>query len=268
MQPPVGHQADGTRRNLAPGDSLVFRELVIRLDDMRADTAYFTFRQDAVEEDRAVSGGEAIAWNGYRVAVLAANTGDGLGAGLAELEVATLESLPDELARSTVAGGATQRLRIPHDVRQITLHHIGSPEPLMPDDDPAEKLRGLQSWGQAERNWWDVPYHFLIDLNGRIYEGRDYRYMGETNTSYDPRGHLLISVIGNYNRQEATPKQIDAITDLMAWATVEFGVSPDNISGHSDWAKTNCPGRHLQKYLDDGTFVDGVRQRLDEASGS
>ena len=267
-QPPVGHRADGTRRNLAPGDSLVFRELVIRLDDMRADTAYFTFRQNAVEEERAISGGDAIAWNGYRVALLAANTGEGLGAGLAELEVATLESLPVELVHSPVAGGATQRLRIPHDIRQITLHHIGSPEPLMPDDDPAEKLQGLQSWGQAERNWWDVPYHFLIDLDGRIYEGRDYRYMGETNTSYDPRGHLLISVIGNYNRQEATPEQIDAITDLMAWATVEFGVSPDAISGHSDWAKTNCPGRHLQKYLDDGTFVDGVRQRLDEASGS
>ena len=34
-------------------------------------------------------------------------------------------------------------------------------------------MRGLQSWGAAERNWWDVPYHFLLDLEGGIYEGRD-----------------------------------------------------------------------------------------------
>ncbi len=267
-QPPVGHTADAIRRNIMPGDSITFRDLEMSLVSMRDDTARFVLRQNDAVKEQTAQDGEAFVWNGFRVAVLALNSEEGLGAGLAELEVAVLSTLPDDVANSPVAGGAEQRLRIPHEIRKITLHHSGSPEPLTPDDDPVEKLRGLQSWGQQERNWWDVPYHFLIDLDGRIYEGRDYHFMGETNTSYDPGGHLLISVIGNYNQQEATPEQIDAITDLMAWASAEFGVASSEIYGHSDWANTSCPGRHLQKYLDDGTFVEGVRERLSAASGS
>ena len=41
---------------------------------------------------------------------------------------------------------------------------------LQPHDDPVQKLRGLQSWGATARNWWDVPYHYLLDLEGRVYE--------------------------------------------------------------------------------------------------
>ena len=124
------------------------------------------------------------------------------------------------------------------------------------------KLRGLQSWGASARNWWDVPYHFLIDLQGRVYEGRDWRYMGETNTTYDPSGHFLISVIGNYARQEPTPAQIEAIADLMAWAVDRFDLPLDRIGGHYDYAQTSCPGTHLRKYLEDGTFRRKVAERL------
>ena len=118
------------------------------------------------------------------------------------------------VAASERAGGAELRLRIPHRITHITLHHTGSAEPLRPDDDPVQKLRGLQSWGASDRNWWDVPYHFLIDLDGNVYEGRDWRFAGETNTTYDPAGHFLITVIGNYERQQPTPAQIAYATPI------------------------------------------------------
>ncbi|HSJ08325.1 MAG TPA: peptidoglycan recognition family protein, partial [Longimicrobiales bacterium] len=101
-----------------------------------------------------------------------------------------------------------------------------------------------------------------IDLEGRIYEGRDWRYMGETNTRYDPRGHLLISVIGNYDLQQPNAEQIEAITRMMTWAAAEFGVPPDRIHGHGDLTETSCPGLHLKPYLDDGTFRRAVTARL------
>ena len=134
-----------------------------------------------------------------------------LGAGLVALEVATVASLPSYIASSDSAGGASMRLRIPHRITHVTLHHTGDAQPLRPEDNPVTRLRGLQSWGASARNWWDVPYHYLLDLNGKVYAGRDWRFMGETNTTYDPGGHFLISVIGNYQRQEATPAQLDAI---------------------------------------------------------
>lgn len=270
-QPPLGHAADASRRNLRAGDSLVFRDLTVSVlatstavtsSGRVGDLVRLRLFRGEVHEERTVDEGAAFNWHGYHLAVVAVYGPGELGAGLVALEVATVSSLPGQVAASEVAGGAALRLRIPHRITHVTLHHTGSPEPLRPDEDPRQKLRGLQSWGASDRNWWDVPYHYLIDLGGRIYEGRDWRYMGETNTSYDPGGHFLISVIGNYERQDATPAQLEAIADLMAWALARFDLPVDRIGGHYDYADTTCPGLNLRKYLEDGTLRRMVQARL------
>src|SRR5687768_11318128 len=269
-QPALGHAADATRRNLEAGDSLAFRDLTITVvatsvDSSAAkptDVVRLRLSRGAARDERDVREGAAFNWEGFHLAVVAIYGPGELGAGLVALEAATIASIPAAVAASDSAGGAELRLRIPHRITHVTLHHTGSPEPLRPDEDPREKLRGLQSWGARDRNWWDVPYHYLIDLDGRIYEGRDWRFMGETNTTYDPEGHFLISVIGNYERQEATPAQVEAIADLMAWAVSQFDVPVARIGGHYNYAETTCPGPGLRKYLEDGTFKQKVSMRL------
>jgi hypothetical protein len=89
--------------------------------------------------------------------------------------------------------------------------------------------------------------------------------MGETNTTYDPSGHFLISVVGNYGVQEPTKAQLDAIADMMAWALDEFDLPLEKIGGHYNYADTGCPGTHLRKYLEDGTFRRMVSERLKAA---
>ena len=269
-QPPLGHAADATRRNKRPGDTLSFGRLTIAVAGTSVDSSgpqpgdlvQLRLTYGDTTEDRIAREGSAFNWNGFHLAVVAIYGPGELGAGLVAIEVATVASLPPTIAASEVAGGADMRLRIPHRITHVTLHHTGSTEPLHPHDDPTEKLRGLQSWGAAQRNWWDVPYHFLLDLEGRIYEGRDWRYMGETNTSYDPGGHFLISVIGNYEKQEPTEAQISAIADLMAWAIAEFELPLDRIGGHYNYATTGCPGQYLRRYLEDGTLRRMVEARL------
>lgn len=270
-QPALGHAADATRRNLEAGDSLAFRDLTITViatsvDSSAAkptDVVRLRLSRGAARDERDVREGAAFNWEGFHLAVVAIYGPGELGAGLVALEAATIASIPAAVAASDSAGGAELRLRIPHRITHVTLHHTGSPEPLRPDEDPREKLRGLQSWGARDRNWWDVPYHYLIDLDGRIYEGRDWRFMGETNTTYDPEGHFLISVIGNYERQEATPAQVEAIANLMAWAIARFDVPLERIGGHYNYAQTGCPGKQLRKYLEDGTFRRMVLARLE-----
>ena len=270
-QPRLGYAADAVRRNKASGDSLAFRDFTITVlgtavDSSSAkptDVVRLGLNLGDTKEERSAREGSAFNWRGFHVVVVAIYGPGELGAGLVALEVASVASLPPHIASSQVAGGADMRLRIPHRITRITLHHTGSTEPLRPHDDPVEKLRGLQAWGAAERNWWDVPYHFLLDLEGRIYEGRDWRYMGETNTTYDPDGHFLISVIGNYERQEPTPAQLAGIADLMAWALKEFDLPLDRIGGHYNYASTGCPGQHLRKHLENGTLRRMVDARLD-----
>jgi hypothetical protein len=290
-QPPVGYPADAVRRNEPPGGTLTFHDLSVTVvatqtDSVAAatssgsasaigpsvdsssatpvDQVRLELRSGAAHEERLVREGEAFNWNGYHIAVVAIYAKGELGNGLVALEVGTLSSVPPDVASSLVAGGADMRLRVPHRITSITLHHEGSARPLLPGDDPVKQLRALQAWGERDRNWWDVPYHYLIDLDGNIYEGRDWHYMGETNTTYDPSGHFLISIIGNYNLQEPTQKQLNAIADLMAWAVKEFDVPVDSIKGHYQYAETGCPGKNLRKYLEDGTFRRMVEARLGE----
>ena len=267
---PGGVISRGVRRNLAPGDSVAVDGLVVRLLEVRpsgapdtADTVLIELVSPDETASRTAGEGTAFNWSGFHIAILASRTGeDELGSGYTELEASPADDLPGHIADARVAGDAAWRLRIPHEIEMITLHHSGSPEPLRPEDDVPAKLRDLQLWSESDRNWWDVPYHFLIGLDGTIYEGRDYRFRGETNTDYDVSGHLLISVLGNYSIQESTPEQIEAITDLMAWGVATFDVPLDRIYGHSDLAATECPGTHLRKYLEDGTFRSGVTRRL------
>ena len=269
-QPPLGYAADATRRNKRSGDSLAFRDLTVNVlgtavDSSGAkpvDVVRLRLALGNTRDERVAREGSAFNWGGFHVAVVAVYGPGELGAGLVALEVATVASLPSHIASSAIAGGADMRLRIPHRITHVTLHHTGDAQPLRQEDDPAAKLRGLQSWGAAERNWWDVPYHYLLGLEGQVYEGRDWHFMGETNTAYDPGGHFLISIIGNYERQEATPALLASIADLMAWAVKEFDLPLERIGGHYNYADTGCPGRHLKKYLEDGTLRRMVETRL------
>lgn len=274
LTPPVGYAADAARRNKKAGDSLAFHELTVNVVSVGVDSTgakpvdvvQLRLDRGGETETRTAREGSAFNWNDYHVAVVAIYGPGELGAGLVALEVATLASLPPVIRNSEVAGGADMRLRVPHKISHVTLHHTGDSKPLLPGDSPVTRLRGLQSWGASDRNWWDVPYHFLLGLNGDIYEGRDYHFMGETNTAYDPGGHFLISVIGNYEVQEPTRAQLDAIADMMAWALNEFDLPLDRIGGHYNYADTGCPGKNLRKYLEDGTFRRMVSERMRRGS--
>jgi hypothetical protein len=258
--------------NIAPSEKIEFKDLTLELINVTPADTETTGALDQVTlglskstktEQITVNEGSSFNWEGFHISVLAAHTRKGeLGSGLTEFEICTTNSIPRHIAESTSAGDATYRARIPHEITMITLHHSGSRKPMTPQDDPVKKLRGLQEWGMRDKNWWDVPYHFLISLDGTIYEGRDYHYVGETNTKYNPAGHFLISVMGNYNKQEPNEAQINAITDLMAWAVQEFNVPLDKIYGHCDLAETSCPGKYLRPYLTDGSFTKGIKQRL------
>lgn len=148
-----------------------------------------------------------------------------------------------------------------HTISHITLHHQGMP--FAPGQDPQKYLRNLQSWSRGTKGWIDVPYHFVIDLEGRVYEGRDLRFAGDTNTGYDPVGHAQIEVLGNYEDIEPSPAQLEAIVNLMARLAARYRVPLEAIRGHRDVAPaTECPGRNLYHYFENGYFREHVRERL------
>lgn len=156
---------------------------------------------------------------------------------------------------------AVDSLARKHTIRYITLHHEG--ETFPEDKDPIQYLRELQDWSRRVKHWIDIPYHYIIDLNGRIYEGRKIEYAGDTNTDYDPTGHALICVVGNYEEISPNESQLAAIVKIMTMLAVKYSVSPDAIKGHLDYSKmTVCPGKNLYKYLSNGYFRNQVEHNL------
>ncbi len=114
-----------------------------------------------------------------------------------------------------------------------------------------------------DRNWTDIPYHFLIAPDGTIYEGRDVYTVGETNTEYDPAGHLLITLLGNFEVQEVNPQQLDALTKLIAYSCKKYDLPYETIASHKDYSKqTSCPGKNLYKYLQNGYIKSTVKELL------
>jgi hypothetical protein len=147
------------------------------------------------------------------------------------------------------------------EITHITLHHQGEPFPQ--GKDPLNYLRSLQTWSRNTKHWLDIPYHYIIDLDGRIYEGRKLEYAGDTNTEYDPIGHALIEVVGNFEEVEPNRKQLDAVVDLMALLAAKYHLPVERIAGHKDYsAQTVCPGANLYRYLQNGYFREQVALRL------
>jgi hypothetical protein len=165
-----------------------------------------------------------------------------------------IEQLDREIITAKQWGGtACADSHQTHEIKTITLHHGG--EEYKGDEPTSSYLVYLQNWSRTEKKWMDIPYHYLIDLEGKIYAGRDLRYPGDTNTAYDPTGHALICVLGNYEIQYPSERQREAVIELFAWLCWRYQISPETIRGHKDVAEgTVCPGKNLYIYLTDGSL--------------
>ena len=108
---------------------------------------------------------------------------------------------------------------------------------------------GILAGGRRKPAWPDVPYHFYIGLDGRIAEARDINFVGDTNTDYDPTGHVLIVLEGNFEKEHASQQQLRALDELSLWLAVTWKIPAAKIKGHRDYAATACPGKNLLNKL-------------------
>ncbi len=143
-----------------------------------------------------------------------------------------------------------------HKISRITIHHTATLQ--KPERSLADKMKSLQKFsqnpgtlgnGKAKPAWPDVPYHLYIDCHGEIAEGRDADYVGDTNTAYDPTGHLLVVLEGNFEEEKPTERQLTALRQLLASEQARYRIAPEQIASHKDFAETLCPGKHLHEMI-------------------
>jgi hypothetical protein len=141
-----------------------------------------------------------------------------------------------------------------HTIRSITIHHTATLQ--NPKLTIEKKMQNLQNFSQSEGRlasgklkpaWFDVPYHYYIAFDGKIAEGREIKFVGDTNTEYDPTGHSLIVLEGNFETEQPTAEQLKSLEELAAWLAFKWKVSVSEIKAHNDYAATACPGENLKK---------------------
>ena len=152
-----------------------------------------------------------------------------------------------------------------HSISAITIHHTATLQKT--DVSIEKKMQNLQSFSQSESRlatgklkpvWFDVPYHYYIAVDGKIAEGREIKYVGDTNTNYDPTGHALVVLEGNFETEQPSQKQQIALQEIVAWLASKYNVPTAEIKGHNDFAATACPGKNLKKLFPD------LQKKVDE----
>lgn len=147
-----------------------------------------------------------------------------------------------------------------HVIERLTIHHTG--RELRHNRTAPAAIRGHQRFHQRDRGWPDIAYHFIVDLEGNVYECRPVMAAGDTGTNYDPTGHFLVCCEGNFDEQELPEAQREALVDVLAWAAEEFDVPARTIRGHRDVAATTCPGDNLYPEIESGELARAVRERI------
>ncbi|MGW8553855.1 peptidoglycan recognition protein family protein [Streptomyces tubercidicus] len=162
-----------------------------------------------------------------------------------------------------------------YPLQAITVHHTATPND---DPDPAATIRSIYEYHAVTLDWGDIGYHFLIDEDGKIYEGR---YSGHDGTpAFNTDGDLVtafhtlgynsgnigIALLGTLAKKAPTSaakkslirliKAIARFKGLDPQAKITFvnpvdGKKKDvrTVSGHRNWLSTDCPGKTMYDLL-------------------
>ncbi len=145
-------------------------------------------------------------------------------------------------------------LQYPEKVEKIIIHHTATTGNL---DNPAQAIRDIYHYHAITRGWGDIGYNYIIDQQGKIYEGR---YGGEgvigAHSGPGNHGSIGIAFLGNYQDNDILEESVvkasqflykkSKIHNIDTQGSSEFrGKDRQNIMGHRDIMSTQCPGEYL-----------------------
>lgn len=133
-------------------------------------------------------------------------------------------------------------------INKVTVHYTAiKKNPNLPIE---RKLKGLFRFSANDLTqfkkqlWGDIPYNYYIDMNGQAAEGRSPDYIPDTNTSYNPDGHVTIVVEGDAT-DDVSPAQKAKLNKMVKALQDKYNIPPSGVNVHNHYATTSCPGPAL-----------------------
>ena len=108
-------------------------------------------------------------------------------------------------------------------------------------DIPVETIR---KWHVEGRGWSDIGYHFYIDIDGKIWKGRDIQKIG-AHCSGNNRSSIGVCYCGGVEADGKTPKDTRTASQkeslLHVLKTLKAMFPDASIYSHNEFANKACP---------------------------
>ncbi|WP_200761481.1 peptidoglycan recognition protein family protein [Poriferisphaera corsica] len=131
-------------------------------------------------------------------------------------------------------------------INAITVHHDAILMDKCSYQIAARRMESIR--GGHASSWADIGYHYCIDREGRIWEGRPISLQGAHVKKNNPH-NIGIMVMGHFNKQQPSRAQLNALTGFIKQLQRKHRISAKKIYTHQELMPTACPGKHLQRYM-------------------
>ncbi|MDD5589880.1 MAG: N-acetylmuramoyl-L-alanine amidase [Candidatus Portnoybacteria bacterium] len=141
-----------------------------------------------------------------------------------------------------------QNQQFPSDwqtIEHIIIHDTGcnaSEASCNNNQNPIATIQSIYRYHAVTRGWGDIGYNYIIDQQGRIYEGRfggngsrgahTYYDRAADNFNY---GSIGISILGNYASQQPSAAVYESLGRLVGWLSASNNLDPSGSKSSLIW---------------------------------
>ncbi|MFN9973694.1 MAG: peptidoglycan recognition family protein, partial [Phycisphaerae bacterium] len=131
---------------------------------------------------------------------------------------------------------------------RITIHHDALPsQSLRTQSDAIARLNSVRQ-SHLREGWADIGYHYVIDPQGRVWEGRPLSFQG-AHVKDNNEHNIGVMCMGNFDQQRPSSNQIASLDGFVSVLMRRHRIPPNRVYTHQEIMPTRCPGRNLQNYM-------------------
>ena len=140
------------------------------------------------------------------------------------------------------------------EINEIIVHCTATRADWWPSRSTTQKVNEVRKWHVEGNGWSDIGYHYLIDRDGTIAEGRPVETAGAHTRGHNSNS-VGISLFGGHGSTKTdafsdnfTPEQAVALQNLIERLKTEYPTIT-KVSGHNEYANKACPGFQVGPWL-------------------
>lgn len=140
-------------------------------------------------------------------------------------------------------------------VNTVFLHTIAVEYTKTSFDDSVKHLRAIENYHHDVNKWSGIGYSWIIDTQGRIFEGRGSRVSGAHTQGHNSTAYG-VAFFGHGDKQAATNEQVEAFKALLRYLVLDLKVLKENyiVRGHREVSPKSCPGNLIWPLVQKGIW--------------